>query len=232
MKKRLTSKLKEQIKQNYKKLKKSDFSGKALTYLNRVKGAAKAREAKKKQYIQVGDEQVKRTSELGKVLENSAKAKGKTVKQFVKENLSDVQKLKTDYKETDNKAIDDISKVIENRPSNAKVFVNGERFSEVEAVFQLEHFRNQIRRIDKSIMQILVDFQLDLKGNIYLQLPEMPDDIEEMELEDLANYFEDYGITIIISERTKEKEKEKAPPRNRLYKKRKKSKSKSKKKKK
>lgn len=45
-KRKLTASLKKKIKENYHRLKKADYDGDALAYLNRVRGAAKGRKAK------------------------------------------------------------------------------------------------------------------------------------------------------------------------------------------
>jgi virulence-associated protein VapD len=233
MKRKLSARTKQEIKQNFKKLKKSDYSGEALTYLNRVKGAAKARAAKAKQYIQVGTKQVKKNSQLGKIITKAAEIRGTSVKEYIKEDIESVEKLDRNYRETsEEKAIDDLAGIIENR-GNTKIFVNEEKFSEIEAIYEIEDLRNKIRRVDKSIMQILVKYEVDLKGNLYFKVPEVPEVEEGEDLEDFQNYFEDFDITVIVSERTKDKPE----PKTRLKKrtnpaKVKKSKGKSKTKKK
>jgi hypothetical protein len=204
MKRKLSARTKQEIKQNFKKLKKSDYSGEALTYLNRVKGAAKARAAKAKQYIQVGTKQVKKTSHLGKIITKAAEIRGTSVKEYIKEDIESVEKLGKNYRElSDDKAIDDLAGIIENR-GNTKIFVNEEKFSEIEAIYEIEDLRNKIRRVDKSIMQILVKYEVDLKGNLYFKVPEVPE-VEDEDLEEFQNYFEDFDITVIVSDRTKDK---------------------------
>jgi hypothetical protein len=215
MKNKLTPKLKEQIKKDFKQLKKQDFSGDALKYLNKVKGAAKGRAAKKSKYIQLGKKQVNENSLLGKIIKKSAEIKKTTVKKYVKENQKRIERLGDNYRETVNEIpIDSIAGYIEKRMSNAKTYINGVAFSEVEAIYEIEHLRNRIRRIDSSIMQIFWTFLIDMKGNLYFDIPDWPEDnFQDWDIEDIISYFADYGIKIIISERI---DKDGKPPKTRL----------------
>jgi len=129
----------------------------------------------KSKTIKLGNKRVKRDSPLGRIIEKSAKAKNQSEKQFIekggKEILFDLQK---GLKSVDNRSIDDIIKMIEKKAKYQQVFVNEVSFTDTEAIFELENFKNEIKRISKTIMQILMDYESDLDGNFYLTIPEIP----------------------------------------------------------
>lgn len=141
---------------------------------------------------------------LSEIVDRSAKAKGLDVNEFIKEKRQAVETLREGFTYTINKAIDDIPPVIEAREKGSNVVVNGEDMNNIESIFELENYRNRIKRLDNSIMQIMIDFTIDLDGNIAIDLPDFDsDDFDEAEADEIVDFFKQFGITIIISDRTK-----------------------------
>jgi len=64
--------------------------------------------------------------------------------------------------------------MIEKKAKYQQVFVNEVSFTDTEAIFELENFKNEIKRVSKTVMQILMNYEFDLDGNFYLTIPEIP----------------------------------------------------------
>ena len=72
--KKLSNKVREEIKSNYSKLRLKDYEGEALAYLKQVRGAAKGRKARKDKVAKIDDLVIPRDSELYRLIERGAKA--------------------------------------------------------------------------------------------------------------------------------------------------------------
>jgi hypothetical protein len=171
-KKKLSPKLKDQIKQDYKKLKADQFSGEALRYYNQVKSLAKARKVKASNYVQIGDTSVKKTSEIYGIVEKAAKMKGQTVKQFIKDNKEDINRLAEKGSVTIVKEADYVEKEIGKLGRTNKVYVNGKKVSKAKAKYIVSSFKANTVTTANVYDVLNMEISYDLKGNLYLDVPE------------------------------------------------------------
>jgi hypothetical protein len=184
-KRKLTAKVKQLIKNKKGKVKQSDYSGEALTYLKKYRSLQKARKKKIDGTLLIGESKIPRNSELYRTIEAAAKIKGQTVKQFVKENPKAIENLAKKGSVTITRELDYVIKDIQALPRGKKVFINEREVSRVDAIFALQKL--QMTNTNYSyIVVTLIEVRYDLKGNMYLDIPlpgdyeDLLDDIDEM----------------------------------------------------
>lgn len=171
--KKLTEKLKAEIKANPYRLKKSDFSGDALKYLNRVRGARKAvkTKARKQVYINPKRKSRRRKETPSDFIAGLAKSEGMSVKKYrqkYKESITEFEKTGRTAHNRDSELLKDD---IEFSPDEIKVYINKRKTSKVNAVYYLTRLKRRMIREDLIYPEISIRFSYDFKGNIYIDLP-------------------------------------------------------------
>lgn len=172
-KRKLTKKLKEQIKQKPYRLKKSDFSGEALEYLNRIRGARKAVKTKEKKakYKAPRLKSQGRPQTVEDLYNVLLKKSGLTKKQFAKKYPDAAGHMKK-QKIAGNRELEMLKQDIEfSLPPGAKVYINGKRASKVKAINYLVRLKGRIMRTGLTYERISVEYTYDAKGNIYIKIP-------------------------------------------------------------
>lgn len=182
-KRKLTESLKKKLKKDYNKVKKSDYSGEALTYLNRVRGAAKGRKAKKKIHKEKVEE-IKASlhicgrviapgSEAWNIIAASARLKKQSIYKYASLNEEAICKLINDFLIFANKEIDYLINEISELPKSKKVFVpvKGKEITRTKAIFILHSLKSFMISTMGIYEQILIDYAYDLFGNIHFDAP-------------------------------------------------------------
>lgn len=208
----LTGRVKEKIKKEYRTLKKSDYGDDALTYLNRVKGAAKGRNKKKQTIAKVGELVIPKDSEMYRIIEKAAKINKMTVKQFIKkhrESISDLmQKGDVVIQRETEYLIKDLSKL----PKGKKVFINDNngyvKTPKLDAILQLQQFTQAIFGYT-DIFIIVYRVHYKLIGDITFYLPPVREYDDLSEPEDFEALLDEYypEITYIKSPKRNERRK-------------------------
>lgn len=190
-KKKLNAKVRKNIKENYRKLKKKDFSGEALVYLNRVRGAAKARAIKKKNapvVLKIDGETVEPGSALYRLILEGAKQKGQTPAKFIKENKATLKKVFEKGKTTLKKEANYIARDIRKKGTKS-VTVKGKKIGKVKAGFLLQEFRNTFVADGDIYPVVILEYEVDFKGNMFIDFP-FPDEYQNLD-ESNWQYFID-----------------------------------------
>ena len=211
---KLTDRLKEQIKKDYARLRLSDFDGEALTYLKKVRGAAKGRKTQRESVAKIDELVIPKDSELYRIIERGAELKGMSVAKFIKKFKKELLEVaeKGDFiasRETEY-MIEDINHI---RKGN-KVLVNdGNGYMvapKLRDIFNIQQFTQHILS-NSDIFLIVYRVHYKTTGDIshYLPPPEEYQDLEDEEsLESmLDSYYPE--ITYLKSGKKKDAPKEK-----------------------
>jgi hypothetical protein len=214
---KLTDSLRVRIKKDYAKLNRKDFDGAALTYLNRVKGAAKARKIKKGKIAKVDDLVIPRDSEIYRIIERAAKSKKMTVAAFIKKHRDAIEALMKDgdivnQRETEY-LIEDIKKI----RKGGKVYVNDGngyvRTPSLNDIYNIQAFTQAVAVTDIFLIIYRVHYKLNGDLTHYLPVPDEYEGIEENEemMQMLDTYYPE--ITYLISPSKTGKNAGKAKPK-------------------
>lgn len=185
---------------------KSQLKGAALSYYNRVQGAAKARAAKEEKVFKVGDAVVPRNSELYRIVETAAAAKGVTVKQFTTENQKSIKRLLQEGDVVVNReagyAIKDITHIGKGKMvyvNDLDGYVRKGRNATIFGIQQLQQYCFS----NSDIFLIFFLLRYKLNGDIYLYLPGL-EQYDGLEGEELEEFLDDYypHITYLKSAKT------------------------------
>lgn len=195
--KKLTASLKVKIKSDYSKLKESDFQGEALTYLRRVRGAAKSRKIKSDTTLMIDKIKIPKDSELYLKIEGVAKMKGKTIKQFLqnKNNRKAVELLAKDGGITINRESEYLISDIRKLPKGRKVFWNGEEVARMYAISLIMEIQASSSQLSNIVM-IRYRVRYDLFGNLHIthvpsreEIDEALDKVDEYDTDDEREQF-------------------------------------------
>jgi hypothetical protein len=230
-KRKLTEKLKSQIRQDYSRLKQSDFEGEALAYLKQVRGAHKGLERQKEirkersekvkeKYIphasQPKDRKPKITIEGNEILpgslayeiiEASARNKKQTVKKFVAENRETIGKMLRDYLIFHRKEIDDLRELINSLPSGSKIFspIKRKVISAVTAHMILHMIKKTLIDTCGVYPYIFIEYAFDLEANLHFNCPRPGEYAKFEDCEELQEFLEDRYPNIEWIEHTETK---------------------------
>jgi hypothetical protein len=198
-KKKLTQKLREEIKRNYSKIRKSDLSGEALTYLNRVRGAAKARKIKENKYLQVGSLKIPKDSPAYKEIEDYAQQKGTTPKGLLKRHREAFETYLDTFRSSDPTHTRKLELQLE-ASTRGKIYNNGKEVTLTQALQDISYFRK------KAVEYGFYDFieltlKMDRYGNKYFAVPTMREllklEEETKEGDDFESYLDmNYDFTM------------------------------------
>lgn len=219
-KKKLTPKLKEQIKANYHQLRQSDFDGDALRYLKQVRAGHKGQKAlqkkRKEQTKKIVDKAVpKGEGKKGKtividgkkiepgslahdIIVKSAENKNQSVAKFVKENKEQLGKLLANYLIFERKEIDDLRRLIKALPDDSKVIspIKAKAISRDHASFLLHMIKKALMELCSIYPIVFIEFAFDLEANLHFNCPR-PKEYKEFEAcHELKEYLEDRYLNI------------------------------------
>lgn len=217
---KLTDRVREKIRTEHRKLRKSDYDGEALTYLNRVRGAAKGRKAAKEKVAKVDDLVIPKDSEIYRIIEGAAKYKKTSVKKFIKQNRQSIVDLMQEGDFVFQRETDYLIEDIRHVKKGQSVLVNdgnGYRKTAPKTdIYNITSFTQYIFS-NTEIFMLIYRVHRKLNGDLTHYLPPV-DEYEELEEsgeieEMLDSYYPE--ITYLKSakknERDKKKEKVIAP---------------------
>lgn len=197
---------------------KTQLKGAALAYYNRVQSAAKARAAKEEKIFKVGDAVVPRNSEIYRIVEAAATAKGVSVKKFTQENEKSIKRLLQEGDVVVNREADYAIRDIIHIGKGKSVYVNDlngyVRKGRNATIFGIQELK-QYAFSNTDIFLIFFLLRYKLNGDIYLFLPSA-EDYEGLEDEDFELFLDDYypDITYLKSaKKTAEDGKDKSDKR-------------------
>lgn len=173
-KKKLTEKLKAEIRANYTRIKKSDLSDNAAAYLKRVRAGHKAAKTRKLKVEYKSKKTFKKgpSDQAVDLIGDAAKAKGLTLKQFEKKYKADVEKFKERMILPYNREIDNLKLDIRFFDETKKVKNRGKKISRSQAIYLLSRLKNAMQSTGLVYDKINVRFHYDGRGNMELNLPE------------------------------------------------------------
>lgn len=187
-KKKLTERLRAKIKADYSKLKESDFDGEALTYLRRVRGAAKSRKIKRDETLKIEGLKIPKNSELYQKIKGVASMKGQTVAKWIKnkKNKAAVLLLFKNGGITVDRESEYLIGDIRKMPKKAKVFWNGEEVTKVYAISLIMEIQASSAQFSNIVM-IRYEVRWDLMGNLHITHVPSREEIDEA-IADMDNY--------------------------------------------
>lgn len=194
-KRKLTDKLKKQIKETPYRLRQADFTGEALEYLHRVRGARKAVKTKqeKQKYKQPKRKREGAPPQISDLIKVAADSKGMTVKQFRKKYPTEIAEFETTGKLYYNREMDQAVMDVKFLPKGSSVFINGKRVKRAAAMLKIKQVKYKAMQTGLTYERMNMEVNYDAKGNIYLNLPSSKE-MNNEELEegnDLLDHIEE-----------------------------------------
>lgn len=165
VKKKLTPRLKEKIKKEYKELKKADFGGEALTYLKRVTALSKARAVKLKlnAYIEYKDLRIYKDSPIYKVLHSTALALNSSDYNELRSGYESYLRLEQKYGEYQKSNSDTLRKVVSE--AKHKIIVNGRSRRKGDVLFDID-MAMQRGSTSFDVFVMLIDYKIAANGDV------------------------------------------------------------------
>jgi hypothetical protein len=191
-KRKLTAKLKEQIKANPYRLKKSDFADEALHYLNIIRGARKAVKTKlaKAKYKKPRTKKQGEQAGVSDLIEAAAKSKGMSVKKFRQKYKENIEKFEKTARLYHNREADLLISDIRFLEKGRGVYLNGRRTTKPKAIHRISSFKNKVMSTGLTYERINIEYSVDAHGNIHFKIPTSAD-LNEFEDNDMLDYIED-----------------------------------------
>lgn len=223
IRRKLTESLKKKIKSDYRKLKQSDFDGDALSYLKKVRAAAKGRSVKKKKQkeasqkrknkiaaektperaksIKVGSRVIEPGSKAYEIIFLSAKNTNKSLDRFIKENEKAIEELLSNYLIFFKTEIDNLIKQIRELPKKSKVHipVHGSEKSRARSIFMLHSIKKAMLELAAIYEVVFIEWGIDLDSDMHFNCPQ-PGEYKNIEDgEELLDFIDEYypNITYI-----------------------------------
>lgn len=206
-KRKLTAKLKQQIKDNPNRLRQADFSGEALEFLHRMRGVRKAikTKEKKKYYKAPARKSEEAPEKVADLISKAARGHGLTDKQFRKKFPKEVKKLESKMVLSYSRDLELLKNDIQFLPEGKKVFNKGKRIKRDQARYLLTRFYNKMQQ-EAVAERMGVQNTYDGEGDLYIDIP-TPDEYADLEGEELLEYIDDNydGIDYYRSNNKKKK---------------------------
>jgi hypothetical protein len=194
-KRKLSSKLKAQIDASPFRIKKADLSGEALEYLLHRRSVRKGQitKEKRKGTVKVGATYIPANTEISRIVKASAKAKGMTVKAFVKKYKKEVEALLQKGHVHLNREVDYI--IVDMGMADG-IHVNGNLIAnKTKAKYYLQTFKRTFVEQGKVYPIVNIEYFYDLVNNMFIDFP-LPDEYEnfanEYEGEDLIEHWRSF----------------------------------------
>jgi hypothetical protein len=200
-KKKLTNKTKQEIRENPFRVRKSDYSGDALQYLNRVRGARKAKKTReeKAKYKAPRKKSEKAPAQVSDLIDVAAKAKGMSPKKFRKKYAKEVEKFERTGTLFYNREID-ILKLDIKFMKGKYIHNQGRRTTKIKAIYWLTRLKNKIIETGLVYDRVNVEHYYDGKGNLFLEIP-IPKEYVNLEGQNFLNWLKENYPTITFYSR-------------------------------
>lgn len=172
-KKRLSKKLKDEIRAHPSKIKKSDLSPNAQAYLVRIRAARKAVKTKiaKAKYKKPRTKKQGEQAGVADLISVAAKAKGMSVKKFRKKYKKSVEDFEKTAKLYHNREADLLISDVRFAEQGRGIFVNGKRTTRPKAIHLISSFKNKVMSTGLTYERINIEYYVDAKGNIHFKIP-------------------------------------------------------------
>jgi hypothetical protein len=191
-KRKLTARVKEQIKKSPFRVKQSDFTGEALKYLRSTRTRRKTqieKERESEQDLVINDIVVPRNSNTYQKVKAAAMLSGMTLKAFVKKNKAITEQFVKNNKFFTEREADQLKQDVEGAN---KIFVNGKEVTQGQFNYRVTRLKN-ILAANLESYRTLIEGYYDSEGNYHVDLPDVKDyaDLDPEEMEDyLESKFE------------------------------------------
>lgn len=197
-KKKLTAKLKASLKKDYRKVKKADYSGEALAYLNRVRAAHKGVKTKAKRKVYY-EKQKRRKSVVAHPMDYVkaiAKNKGLSLAQYKKKFPKSYKDFtSSSFTTSGNMDVDNLITEIGLKASGAKL--NGKKVKREILMNALSRMKHRIVSTGMTYERITIRYSIDFKGNYILTVP-MYEDTKGMEPDEMLDHIKDEFPEVIF----------------------------------
>lgn len=172
-KRKLTAKLKKQIKESPFRLRKDDFAGDALAYLNRVRGAIKAKKTKdkKEKYKAPRKKSEREPVQVQALIDMAARSKGMTPKQFEKKFPKDVAQFRNEMILVYNREIDLMKLDILFFERGRKIFNVGKRIKKSYSIYILTRVKNKIIETGLTYDRVNLRHHYDGSRALHIEVP-------------------------------------------------------------
>jgi hypothetical protein len=201
-KKRLSKKLKEEIRQHPSKIKKSELGPEAAKYLIRIKAVRKAVKTKiaKEKYKKPRTKKQGEQEQVSDLIAAAAKSQGMSVKKYRKKYKKSVEEFEKDARLYHNREADLLINDIRFAERGRKVYVNGKRVGKPKAIYFISRLKNKILSTGRTYERINIEYNVDRNGNIHFRIPE-PSELNlkkyEGDEDEMLNHIEDnYPISV------------------------------------
>lgn len=207
-KRRLSKKLKEQIKQNPQRIRKADLTPEAQKYLNRIRGARKAVKTKlaKKTYKAPRKKSEEAPAQVSDLIDVAARMKGISTKKFRKLYPKEVADFERDMTIRYSRDAQLLKKDIQFLPKGKFVYNNGKRVRRDKAQYLITRLYNKIQEAPVS-ERVGLFHHYDGAGNLHINVPS-PQDYIEMDGDEFLEFLDDNypeDITYYMSTNKKKK---------------------------
>lgn len=169
IRKKLTASLREKIKNNPRGFKKKDLSGEALTYLNRVRGAAKARKIKKDTTVKINKRKLDKKSDAYRIIAAAAKNVGLTPAEFIKRNPKSIDAFLDNSKFYVNEEMDIVKKNID--AMTGDVHQKNKKTTKSRAKYYITRIRNKLINDAPVYDKILLEYYMSASGDAFIDVP-------------------------------------------------------------
>jgi hypothetical protein len=182
---KLSPKVKQFLYQNRWKVKKSNYSGDALAYLQRLRAASKGARTRANNTAYIGKTKIPRNSELYRVIHAAAGLKGQTVKKFISSNKAAIQRFVKDGSVVISRETEYAISDIKSLPRSSKIFIGGLQVSKEQAILALQTLQSTSMNVS-NIVVLNHELKYDLLGNLHLDIPQ-PEDYGDL-LDEIEEY--------------------------------------------
>lgn len=168
-KRKLTDKVKKEIKKSKGRVALKNYSGQALTYLKKYRALSKARKIKEESTLRIGETVIPKNSEMYQIIERLAKTKKITVKKATVVFKKAIQELAKDGRITFSREIDylidtDIAKA-------AKVYFKKKKKDKGDVIYYLQSLKSDMMGTDLIYDYVNIVSYRDLKNSLFINAP-------------------------------------------------------------
>jgi hypothetical protein len=168
--KKLTPKLKEQIKAAKGSQPLKNFDGEALAYLRKYKTLQKAREVKASLVLKINGVKIPRNSDIYKIATSVAKRNGTTVNKLSATDMKAIEALNADGRLFFNREVEYIKEDIKNSPS--KTVIHNDKAEPKETVLlRLVRMKNKAVPEARLYPYLNIEYFISLTGVINIKFP-------------------------------------------------------------
>lgn len=193
IRKKLSAKLRAEIKAHPSKFRKKELAGDALTYLNRVRGAAKARKIKLDTTVKISNVVVSKNTEIYSIIEAAAASHKMTPAKFVEKYPDQLKAyIKKDKFYVSREAEYLKADILK---AKRKVYVNGIVTDPKKAKYYVTRMKNKMVNTNLIYNIVIIEHYYDAAGNLHITIP-LPYEYAGLDEQEVLDLIEnDYDNT-------------------------------------